>query len=114
MFQFRTNGIYHFESFELPAGEEFDLKRLSVNTLKPIVPFEDLGINSETKMRDMQYEFMVKGFVYKFSDGTEKHLGFNGGDYDERPLNPDIITWFDIAEKYGDFLSSDEQILKFF
>ena len=42
LFQFSTNGIYHFESFELPAGEEFDLKRLSVNTLKPIVPSVDL------------------------------------------------------------------------
>jgi len=111
LFQFRTKGIYHFESLELPAGEELDLNRLGVNTLKPVVPFEEV---EEKGIRKKKWQYMVKGFVYTFLDGTKKHLDFDSGDYKETPLNPNIGTWFQIAETYNDWLSEEEQVLKFF
>ena len=43
---------------------------------------------------------MVKGFVYNFLDGTKKHLDFDSGDYEETPLDPNIGTWFQIAETF--------------
>ena len=111
LFQFRTKGIYHFESLELPAGEEFDLNRLGVNILKPVVPFEEV---EEKGIRKKKWQYMVKGFVYTFLDGTKKHLDFDSGDYKETPLNPNIGTWFQIAETYDDWLSEEEQVIKFF
>ena len=111
LFQFRTKGIYHFESLELLAGEEFDLNRLEVNILKPVAPFEEV---EEKGIKKKKWPHMVKGFVYTFLDGTKKHLDFDSGDYEETPLNPNIGTWFQIAETYDDWLSEEERVLKFF
>jgi len=111
LFQFRTKGIYHFESLELLAGEEFDLNRLEVNILKPVAPFEEV---EEKGIKKKKWAHMVKGFVYTFLDGTKKHLDFDSGDYEETPLNPNIGTWFQIAETYDNWLSEEERVLKFF
>ena len=99
LFQFSTKGIYHFDSLEIPDGEEFDIGRLTVETLIPIAPTQ---------------KPCVKRFLYKFADGTVKNLSFDGGEYSETPYEPDLITWFDIIEGYEDNLTKDQMLLQIF
>ena len=99
LFQFSTKGIYHFDSLEIPDGEEFDIGRLTVETLIPIAPTQ---------------KPCVKRFLYEFADGTVKNLSFDGGEYSETPYVPDLITWFDIIEGYEDNLTKDQMLLQIF
>ncbi len=99
LFQFSTKGIYHFDSLEIPDGEEFDIGRLTVETLIPIAPTQ---------------KPCVKRFLYEFADGTVKNLSFDGGEYSETPYEPDLITWFDIIEGYEDNLTKDQMLLQIF
>ena len=99
LFQFSTKGIYHFDSLEIPDGEEFDIGRLTVETLIPIAPTQ---------------KPCVKRFLYEFADGTVKNLSFDGGEYSETPYEPDLITWFDIIEEYEDNLTKDQMLLQIF
>ena len=52
--------IYHFESLELLAGEEFDLNRLEVNILK-MVPFEEV---EEKGIKKKKWFVYGKGFCF--------------------------------------------------
>jgi hypothetical protein len=99
LFQFATNGLYNFEPIKIPDGEEFDIDKLSVETMVPIAEMEWI---------------CLKRFVYEYADGSKKYFDFNGGEYNETPYEPNLITWFDVIEGYGDNLSPEQRLLMYF